>query len=104
MTCPPPVEREIECELRHIVSTAAVIPKHLDNEKYNGQFGLRAYLVETEENLVPSFIKEDTVNLIKINAYEFIKTQQKIKESAALIQKIENGMKNEVRDQEIPPM
>ncbi|GFU75207.1 uncharacterized protein TNCV_2056501 [Trichonephila clavipes] len=44
------------------------------------------------------------MNLIKINAYEFIETQQKSKESAPLIQKIENGINNEVRDQEIAPM
>ncbi|GFY67974.1 uncharacterized protein TNIN_431391 [Trichonephila inaurata madagascariensis] len=88
MICLPPAEREIECELIHIVSRAAVIPKHLDKEKYNDQFGLGEYLVETEENLKPSFTKEDkdTMNLIKINAYEFIeKTQQKSKESKIFI-------------------
>ncbi|GFW56341.1 uncharacterized protein TNCV_2088501 [Trichonephila clavipes] len=108
LICLPPAERVIECELRHIVSKAAVIPKHLGNEKYNGQFGLGEYLAEkkTEENLIPSFTKEDkdTMNLIKINAYEFIETQQKSKESAPLIQKIENGINNEVRNQEIAPM
>ncbi|GFX86236.1 uncharacterized protein TNCV_2561181 [Trichonephila clavipes] len=46
--------REIECELRHRVSKAAVIPKRLDKEKYNDQFGLGEYLVETEANLVPT--------------------------------------------------
>ncbi|GFS69549.1 retrovirus-related Pol polyprotein from transposon 17.6 [Trichonephila clavipes] len=44
------------------------------------------------------------MNLIKINAYKFIETQQKSKESAPLIQKKENGINNEVRDQEIAPM
>ncbi|GFU06098.1 retrovirus-related Pol polyprotein from transposon 17.6 [Trichonephila clavipes] len=34
----------------------------------------------------------------------FTETQQKSKESAPLIQKIENGINNEVRDQEIAPM
>ncbi|GFY45924.1 hypothetical protein TNIN_212071 [Trichonephila inaurata madagascariensis] len=85
---------------------AAVIPKHLDKEKYDDQFGLGEHLVEAEENLVPSFTKEDkdTMILIKINAYEFIEAQQKSKESAPLILKIENGMKNEVSDQEKEPM
>ncbi|GFV66754.1 hypothetical protein TNCV_3624391 [Trichonephila clavipes] len=64
------------------------------------------FTVETEENLVPSLTKEDqdTMNLIKINAYEFIETEQKSKESAHLIQKIENDNNNEVRDQEIATM
>ncbi|GFT55946.1 uncharacterized protein TNCV_2158141 [Trichonephila clavipes] len=75
--------------------------KYAAPEMFTGE-----YLVETEENLVPSLTKEDqyTMNLIKINAYEFIETQQQSKESAPLIQKIENGINNEVRDQEIAPM
>ncbi|GFS98909.1 hypothetical protein TNCV_3528811 [Trichonephila clavipes] len=68
-----PAEREIECEQIHVVSKPVVNPVHLDKEKYNDQFGLGA----------------------------FIETQQKSKESAFLIQKIENGMNN---DQEIAPM
>ncbi|GFS51858.1 hypothetical protein TNIN_195551 [Trichonephila inaurata madagascariensis] len=44
------------------------------------------------------------MNLIKINAYEFIETQQKSKESAPLIQEIEHCMNNEVSDQEKVPM
>ncbi|GFU71953.1 uncharacterized protein TNCV_1053001 [Trichonephila clavipes] len=106
MACLRPAELEIEwCGLGHVVSKPVVSPVHLDKEKYNDQFGLGEYLVETEENLVPSLTKEDqyTMNLIKINAYEFIETQQKSKESAPLIQKIENGINNEVRDQEIAP-
>ncbi|GFV48105.1 uncharacterized protein TNCV_3027881 [Trichonephila clavipes] len=106
MACLRPAELEIECGLGHVVSKPVVSPVHLDKEKYNDQFGLGEYLVETEENLVPSLTKEDqyTMNLIKINAYEVIETQQKSKESAPLIQKIENGINNEVRDQEIAPM
>ncbi|GFX37010.1 uncharacterized protein TNCV_1175101 [Trichonephila clavipes] len=106
MTCLRPAELEIECGLGHVVSEPVVSPVHLDKEKYNDQFGLGEYLAETEENLVPSLTKEgqDSMNLIKINAYEFIETQQKSKESAPLIQKIENGINNEVRDQEIAPM
>ncbi|GFU35555.1 uncharacterized protein TNCV_4875681 [Trichonephila clavipes] len=106
MTCLRPAELEIECRLGHVVSKPVVSPVHLDKEKYNDQFGLGEYLVETEGNLVPSLTKEDqdTVNLIKINADEFIETQQKSKESAPLIQKVENGINNEVRDQEIAPM
>ncbi|GFV78661.1 transposable element Tcb1 transposase [Trichonephila clavipes] len=105
MTCLQPAERKIECEPGHVVSKPVVSPVHLDKEKYNDQFGLGEYLVGTEENLVPSLTKEDqdTMNLIKINAYEFIETQQKSKELAPLIQKIENGINNEVRDQEIAP-
>ncbi|GFT33079.1 uncharacterized protein TNCV_4368011 [Trichonephila clavipes] len=106
MTCLRPAELKIECGLGHVVSKPVVSPVHLDKEKYNDQFGLGEYLIETEENIVPSLTKEDqdTMNLIKINAYEFIETQQKSKESAPLIQKIENGINNEVRDQEIAPM
>ncbi|GFV39426.1 uncharacterized protein TNCV_1231251 [Trichonephila clavipes] len=106
MACLRPAELEIECGLGHVVSKPVVSPVHLDKEKYNDQFRLGEYLVETEENLVPSLTKEDqyTMNLIKINAYEFIETQQKSKESAPLIQKIENCINNEVRDQEIAPM
>ncbi|GFU49296.1 uncharacterized protein TNCV_4122071 [Trichonephila clavipes] len=106
MACLRPAELEIECGLGHVVSKPVVSPVHLDKEKYNDQFGLGEYLVETEENLVPSLTKEDqyTMDLIKINAYEFIETQQKGKESAPLIQKIENGINNEVKDQEIAPM
>ncbi|GFX29268.1 uncharacterized protein TNCV_3218021 [Trichonephila clavipes] len=106
MACLRPAELEIECGLGHVVSKPVVSPVQLDKEKYNDQFGLGEYLVETEETLVPSLTKEDqyTMNLIKINAYEFIETQQKSKESAPLIQKIENGINNEVRDQEIAPM
>ncbi|GFX95156.1 uncharacterized protein TNCV_4920991 [Trichonephila clavipes] len=106
MACLRPAELEIECGLGHVVSKPVVSPVHLDKEKYNDQFGLGEYLVETEENLVPSLTKEDqyTMNLIKINAYEFTETQQKSKESAPLIQKIENDINNEVRDQEIAPM
>ncbi|GFU36010.1 uncharacterized protein TNCV_4191201 [Trichonephila clavipes] len=106
MACLRPAELEIECGLGHVVSKPVVSPVQLDKEKYNDQFGLGEYLVETEENLVPSLTKEDqyTMKLIKINAYEFIETQQKSKESAPLIQKIEHGINNEVRDQEIAPM
>ncbi|GFX08218.1 uncharacterized protein TNCV_3267091 [Trichonephila clavipes] len=72
MTCLRPAELEIECGLGHVVSKPVVSPVHLDKEKYNDQFGLGEYLVETEENLVPSLTKDqDTMNLIKINAYEF---------------------------------
>ncbi|GFR13430.1 hypothetical protein TNCT_394671 [Trichonephila clavata] len=48
------------------------------------------------ENLVPSFTKEDkdTINLIKIYVDEFIEAQQKIEESAPLIEKTENGINN----------
>ncbi|GFV56650.1 uncharacterized protein TNCV_4283131 [Trichonephila clavipes] len=82
MTCLCPAELEIECGLGHVVLKPVVSPIHLDKEKYNDQFGLGEYLVETEENLVPSLTREDqdTMNLIKINAYEFIETQQKSKE------------------------
>ncbi|GFY71235.1 hypothetical protein TNIN_13421 [Trichonephila inaurata madagascariensis] len=57
-------------------------------------------------NLVLSFTKEDkgTMNLIKINADEFIEAQQKIEQSAPLIQKIENGMNNKASDLEKAPM
>ncbi|GFY60597.1 hypothetical protein TNIN_231421 [Trichonephila inaurata madagascariensis] len=34
MTYLPPAEREIECELRHVVSKPVVSPGHLDREKY----------------------------------------------------------------------
>ncbi|GFW16606.1 hypothetical protein TNCV_2352291 [Trichonephila clavipes] len=44
------------------------------------------------------------MSLININTNELIEIQQKSKESAPSIQKIENGMNNEVRDQEIAPM
>ncbi|GFX54829.1 uncharacterized protein TNCV_3317461 [Trichonephila clavipes] len=54
MTCLRPAELEIEFGLRHVVSKPVFSPVHLDKEKYNDQFGLREYLVETEENLVPS--------------------------------------------------
>ncbi|GFW49651.1 hypothetical protein TNCV_2844311 [Trichonephila clavipes] len=86
MTCPRPAELDIEGEPRHVVSKPVVSPKHLDKEKYNDEFGLGEYLVETEENLEPSLTKEDkdTMTFIKINAYEFIETKQKSKESASL--------------------
>ncbi|GFS98779.1 hypothetical protein TNCV_753901 [Trichonephila clavipes] len=78
MACLRPAELEIECGLGHVVSKPVVSPVQLDKEKYD-QFGLGEYLVETEENLVPSLTKEDqyTMNLIKINAYEFIETQHR---------------------------
>ncbi|GFW63398.1 uncharacterized protein TNCV_400641 [Trichonephila clavipes] len=100
MTCLRPAELEIECGLGHVVSKPVVSPVHMDKEKYNEQFKLGEYLVETEEHLVLSSTKEDqdTMNLIKINAYEFIETQQKSKESAPLIQKIENGINSEVTE------
>ncbi|GFT13405.1 helitron_like_N domain-containing protein [Trichonephila clavipes] len=59
MACLRPAELEIECGLGHVVSKPVVSPVHLDKEKYNDQFGLGEYLVETEENLVPSLTKED---------------------------------------------
>ncbi|GFQ85565.1 hypothetical protein TNCT_216981, partial [Trichonephila clavata] len=67
----------------HIVSKAAVIPNHLDQEKYNDQMGLREYLVETEESLVPSFTKEDrnAIKLIKNNADEFMEEHTHTTES-----------------------
>ncbi|GFY58932.1 uncharacterized protein TNIN_380101 [Trichonephila inaurata madagascariensis] len=34
MTYLPPAEREIECELRHVVSKPVVSPGHLDRKKY----------------------------------------------------------------------
>ncbi|GFY59310.1 uncharacterized protein TNIN_315111 [Trichonephila inaurata madagascariensis] len=34
MTYLPPAEREIECELRHVVSKPVVSPGHLDREKF----------------------------------------------------------------------
>ncbi|GFV02809.1 hypothetical protein TNCV_2304421 [Trichonephila clavipes] len=43
-----PAEKEIECEHIHMVSKPVVSPLHLDKEKYNYQFGLGEYLVETE--------------------------------------------------------
>ncbi|GFW01805.1 uncharacterized protein TNCV_60571 [Trichonephila clavipes] len=72
MTCLRPAELEIECRMGHVVSKPVANPVHLDKEKYNDQFGLGEYLFETEENLVPSLTKEDqdTMNLIKINAYD----------------------------------
>ncbi|GFV40117.1 hypothetical protein TNCV_31761 [Trichonephila clavipes] len=87
MTCLRHAELEIECGLGHVVSKPVLSLVYLHKEKYNDQFGLGKYLVETEENLVPSLTKEDqdTMNLITINAYEFIETQQKSKESAPSI-------------------
>ncbi|GFY43848.1 uncharacterized protein TNIN_163891 [Trichonephila inaurata madagascariensis] len=50
MTYLPPAKREIECELRHVVSKPVVSPGHLDREKYflEGNTRLAVRLAECE--------------------------------------------------------
>ncbi|GFR33252.1 retrovirus-related Pol polyprotein from transposon 297 [Trichonephila clavata] len=64
----------------------------------NDEMKLEENLTEDIENLLPSFKEKDTMNLIKTNTEEFIKTQQEREELAPLIQKVENGINNEASD------
>ncbi|GFY42543.1 uncharacterized protein TNIN_437701 [Trichonephila inaurata madagascariensis] len=123
MTYLPPAEREIECELRHVVSKPVVkqnglprpetgneIPTRRQRRKEaekstrleNVQFRLRECVVENGEDFVPSFTGEgtDNGNLVKLIAWEVMEAELRSEESAPLIRETENGASDEASDQE----
>ncbi|GFT05526.1 hypothetical protein NPIL_576931 [Nephila pilipes] len=70
------------------------LPKY--NAMQDDEIEIAENIAEDMENLLVSIIDDkDSINLIKINANEYIEVQQKSEELAPLIQKIEKGKEKE---------
>ncbi|GFT86268.1 hypothetical protein NPIL_45991 [Nephila pilipes] len=71
------------------------------NAKQNDKIEIAENIAENMENLLLSFIVDkDSINVIKINANEFIEAQQKSEELAALNQKNHNKKRGSTRRKE----